>query len=110
MGVHNPNYTTLLISDATNKVTTAAISATNAAYFAASAAVGYVPFTPTFTCYASGVTNYLWDFGGGNTSTLASPTFTYTSPGTNTVSLTVIAGGVTTTYTRNNYIRAYIGR
>jgi len=107
LGVHNPGYTTLLISDATNKISNVTIGSTNSAYFAASAATGYVPFTPTFTCYGTGVTNYLWDFGGGNTSTLASPTFTFASPGTNTVSLTVIAGGVTTTYTRNNYIRAY---
>jgi len=31
--------------------------------------------------------NYLWDFGDGNTSTLANPTHTYTSPGKFTVSL-----------------------
>ncbi|MEM6766366.1 MAG: PKD domain-containing protein, partial [Bacteroidota bacterium] len=35
------------------------------------------------------IQSYLWDFGDGNTSSLQSPTYSYTSPGTYTVSLTV---------------------
>jgi PKD repeat protein len=106
-GVHNPTFVSALISDATTKISNVNNGATNSAYFAASATLGYAPFTPTFTPYGTGVTNYLWDFGGGNTSTLASPTFTYTIPGTNSVTLTVVAGGVTNSYTRTNYIRTY---
>ena len=36
-----------------------------------------------------GVTNYLWDFGDGNTSTLMNPTHTYAAQGTYTVCLIV---------------------
>jgi len=43
----------------------------------------------TFSNNSSGVpTSYLWDFGDGQTSTLADPSFTYTSLGTFTVTLT----------------------
>lgn len=108
LGVHNPNFTPFLLSDASNKIVNTISGATNTAYFAANTTKGYIPFTPTFTCYGAGVTNYSWDFGGGNTSTAASPSFTYTTRGTNTVGLTVIAKGVTTTYYRTNYISAYV--
>ncbi|SHJ84727.1 PKD domain-containing protein, partial [Pseudozobellia thermophila] len=37
----------------------------------------------------SAVRDYIWDFGNGDTSTDISPTYTYTSPGTYQVSLTV---------------------
>jgi len=38
---------------------------------------------------ASGALTYLWSFGNGNTSTVASPTFSYTTAGTYTVKLVV---------------------
>jgi len=41
------------------------------------------------TVGTTGLTNWLWDFGDGNTSTDQNPTHTYTSDGTYTVSLTV---------------------
>jgi PKD repeat protein len=109
MGVHNPSYASFLLSDSTTKVNGTIIGATNKAYFTATATKAYIPFTSTFTCYGTGITNYLWDFGGGSTSTSPNPSFTYTTRGTNTVSLTVISGGVPTTYTRTNYIGAYVG-
>ena len=42
-----------------------------------------------FTVNATDVTNYLWDFGDGNTSTEVNPTHTYTVSGTYDVVLTV---------------------
>jgi|SRR5690554_5324434 len=47
------------------------------------------PFTVSFTNTSTGASNYLWDFGDGNTSTDANPTHTYTSEGDFSVSLTV---------------------
>lgn len=46
--------------------------------------------TGNFTDMSTGnITNWLWDFGDGNTSTLQSPSHTYASPGSYTVCLTV---------------------
>lgn len=41
-----------------------------------------------FTNYSVGITDYLWDFGDGNTSTEESPTHTYDDYGNYTVTLT----------------------
>ncbi|MCB0396621.1 MAG: PKD domain-containing protein [Flavobacteriales bacterium] len=46
----------------------------------------------SFTDQSTGASNWLWDFGDGNTSTTASPTHTYSSNGTYTVTLTVDNG------------------
>jgi PKD repeat protein len=48
---------------------------------------------------------YSWDFGDGSgTSTAANPCYTYSAPGTYTVSLTVTANGCSDTRTINNYV------
>lgn len=58
---------------------------------------------PTFVSYCQGLTvdfvnnsfggtNYLWDFGDGNSSTAFAPTHTYASPGTYQVALVVNPG------------------
>lgn len=46
-----------------------------------------VSFTNTSTSLGGTITNYLWDFGDGNTSTLENPTHTYTNTGIYNVSL-----------------------
>lgn len=51
--------------------------------------------------------NWAWDFGNGNTSTLQSPTATYFTPGTYTVSLTVSNANGSNTLTRNQYVIVY---
>jgi gliding motility-associated-like protein len=54
--------------------------------------MGCVPYTTTFSAGIStldNITSYLWNFGDGNTSTLATPTHTYPVQGTYTVSLTI---------------------
>lgn len=49
--------------------------------------------------------SYLWDFGDGNTSVVKNPTYTYTEPGTYSVSLTASnAGGLTFTEIKQNII------
>ena len=55
----------------------------------------------TFTNTSTGnPTNYLWNFGDNSTSTLASPTHTYATPGIYTVTLTVSTGGCVTEFSQ----------
>jgi len=62
-----------------------------------SATSGDMPFTVTFTDTSSAgsgeITQWLWDFGDGTTSSEANPEHTYTEAGNYTVSLTVTADG-----------------
>jgi len=61
-----------------------------AANFAATPLTGITPLTVQFTDTSTGgPTTWLWDFGDGTTSTLQSPTHTFTTPRKYTVSLTV---------------------
>ncbi|MBK0404565.1 PKD domain-containing protein [Adhaeribacter sp. BT258] len=54
----------------------------------------------------NGATSWLWNFGNGNTSTLQNPTATYstTTPGSYTVTLTVCKNGVCNTVTKTNLV------
>ncbi|MEI6487503.1 MAG: PKD domain-containing protein [Bacteroidota bacterium] len=66
-----------------------------------------VPATVNFINTSMNATNYQWDFGDGNTSTVSSPTHQYTASGTYTVKL--IANGTascssTDTLILSNYI------
>jgi PKD repeat protein len=65
---------------------------------------GPAPLTVYFTNLSSGATNYSWDFGDGNTSTVVSPTNIYTNGGSYTVSLTAIGPGGVNLLARTNYI------
>ena len=47
------------------------------------------PFTHTFTNTSVGATIYAWNFGDATTSTLTTPTHTYSTPGTYTVTLII---------------------
>ncbi len=51
------------------------------------AARGCIPYQPVFTNTSLAAQTYWWNFGDGNTSTVASPSYTYTIPGTYTVTL-----------------------
>jgi len=56
--------------------------------FAASPVVGCSPLTVTLQNFSQNALSYFWDFGNGQTSTLASPpAITYTQPGTYTITL-----------------------
>ena len=53
-----------------------------------------------------GVLSYLWNFGDGNTSTLANPTHTYSAEGTYSVKLTVFnSTGCSDSITKVNYMK-----
>ncbi|ABD42532.1 PKD [Methanospirillum hungatei JF-1] len=67
---------------------------------------GTVPLTVQFTDLSTGgPTMWAWDFGDGGTSTVASPSYTYQTPGTYTVKLTASSQtGGTSTKVREGYI------
>jgi PKD repeat protein len=75
------------------------------AAFVANPTSGVVPLVVTFTNTSTGdyATSW-WNFGDGVTSTLDSPTHTYTTGKAYTVTLTVSGLGGTDTSTRTNYI------
>ena len=67
-----------------------AVHLTPTADFAADSTCGYDSLTVTFTDESTGgVTDWLWDFGDGSTSSEQHPTYTYGAPGTYTVKLEV---------------------
>ena len=76
--------------------------------FSADPLTGHPPLAVPFTNASTGtVTSYLWSFGDGITSTLSSPSHTYTAAGSYTVTLTAIGVTTTDTMTRANYIQPY---
>lgn len=80
------------------------------ANFIADTTIGCGSLTVNFTNTSSGnITNYLWDFGNGNSSTLQNPTATYSNSGTYNVSLTVSNTGATQSdnITKTNFITVY---
>lgn len=96
LGVHNPTYATALLTDAETKV----LNQFPTANFKAFTLTGFTNLSVGFTNLGTGATNWAWNFGDGNTSTLANPTNVYTAPGVYNVSLT--ANGETVV--RSNYI------
>lgn len=60
---------------------------------------GCAPFNTSFSNLIPGAASWLWNFGDGTTSALQSPSHTYTTAGTYTVSLTVqLSSGCTQYY------------
>ncbi len=75
------------------------------AAFIGSPTSGVVPLTVSFTNQSTGtITSHAWNFGDGGSSTLASPSHTYTAAGTYTVSLTETGPDGANTLTRVGYI------
>jgi PKD repeat protein len=73
--------------------------------FEGSPRAGYVPLTVTFTDKSPGTfSNWSWDFGDGNTSSLQDPVHTYAFPGVFSVNLTVCTDGGCSWYARASYI------
>jgi PKD repeat protein len=103
LGVHNPNYVPALLADAENKV----MSQFTLANFTATPNIGYPPLTNRFTSTGTGVTGYSWNFGDGNTSTLANPTNVYANPGTYSVVLTATSASGSQTVIRTNLVTVY---
>jgi PKD repeat protein len=75
------------------------------AAFTANQTSGCKPLNVQFNNTSSGATSYLWEFGDGTTSTLSSPTKSYTTAGTYTVTLHAYsANGCETIEVKNNFI------
>src|SRR5688572_4115102 len=76
------------------------------ASFTSNVFVGCAPLSVDFTNLSTNATDYSWDFGNGNISTLADPTTVYLSSGYYTVILVAInsVSGVTDTLFATNYI------
>jgi PKD repeat protein len=73
--------------------------------FSGTPSSGAAPLTVNFTDQSEGeITDWLWDFGDGQTSTLTNPTHTYDDVGTYTVSLTVEGPRGTDTEAKTDYI------
>ena len=78
------------------------------ANFTASPLGGCSPLIVLFEDQSTGnPTQWHWDFGNGNTSSLQNPTASYFTTGNYTVSLTVISANGSNTLTRNQYITVY---
>jgi len=97
--------------DATNgDLKYAYIPTVPAADFTAWPTTGVAPLTVVFTNTSTcNYTTSLWDFGDGTTSTLGSPTHTYTATGVYTVALTVSGPGGSDTETKPEYIKVDYG-
>jgi PKD repeat protein len=75
------------------------------ASFTATPTSGMAPLTVQFTDTSSGSpTSWSWDFGDGGSSTVQNPAYTYTSPGTYSVNLTVTGPGGSNTTTEESSI------
>ena len=88
----------------TSSVATLTLLAPPLADFSAAPTSGFAPLTVTFTNLSAAASNYLWDFGDGNSSMAANTSNTYTNPGNYSVSLAAIGSGITNNLTRTNYI------
>lgn len=73
--------------------------------FIASDTAGCVPLLVNFTNTSIGAATYSWDLGNGTITTTSTPSGSYTSPGTYTVSLTATNGALFSTTT--TVIRVY---
>lgn len=73
--------------------------------FTADVTSGTAPLSVQFTNTSTNATSYLWEFGDGGTSALASPSHTFTSPGTYTVTLTANGPGGSDVEKKANYIQ-----
>ncbi len=75
------------------------------ANFTASPTGGLPPLLVQFNDLSTGApTDWLWDFGDGQSSTEPEPQHVYSGPGTFSVSLRVASGAGEDTFTRNGYV------
>jgi PKD repeat protein len=72
--------------------------------FTGSPVAGANPLLVTFNNFSTGATNYVWDFGDGNTSTDTNTANLYTNAGTYTVTLSAIGPAGTNILAKTNYI------
>ncbi len=104
----------LMIADAAGKYSLCAapsvtvggqVPGTLVAAFTGQPTQGTAPLTVQFTDQSSGaISNRLWSFGDGATSSATNPSHIYAQPGIYTVSLTVTGATSSTTAVKANYI------
>ncbi len=109
------NYTVTLVATSINGCTDSIVKSDYiiigkpVIHFASLPVEGCLPYTANFIASISSpdpVASYLWDFGNGVTSTAASPSYTYTTQGSYTVTLTITTNsGCTETYTMAGAVR-----
>ena len=76
------------------------------AAFSASPTSGNAPLSVAFTDKSTGSpTSWKWNFGDGTSSTVKSPTHTYSSKGNYTVTLTATNAAGSNTVTKSSYIK-----
>lgn len=97
------NYTITLIASSIHCSDTATtnisiIPPAPIAHYEPSYASGCLPLTVNFTNQSLYATQYLWDFGDGNSSTEINPVYTYSSEGSYTVTLIATGPGGQTSY------------
>jgi len=99
-GSGNLQFTERTCHDAEGSPVNSIININPSAGPVANFAFNYVNAGITFNNTSTGGTSYLWDFGDGNTDTSLNPSYTYTTNGTYTVTLTVTdASGCSTIHT-----------
>ncbi len=80
-------------------------AAAPAASFSAAPVAGPAPLPVNFADTSAGtVTSWSWQFGDGGTSTAKNPSYSYTTPGTYAVTLTVTGPGGSNQTTKTSYI------
>jgi PKD repeat protein len=72
--------------------------------FVAAPTNGGAPLTVFFTNSTVGATNYIWDFGDGQTNVAVNPTNVYQSQGSYTVTLTAFGPGGQKALVQSNYV------
>ncbi len=91
---------------------TVTLTSAPSAAFSATPTSGCAPLTVQFNNLSTGgATSYNWQFPGGtpSTSTAASPSVVYSTPGTYSVTLTATNAAGNSTATQTNYITVYSG-
>lgn len=79
------------------------------AAFTASPLTGTAPLSVTFTDQSTGAMSWHWDLGDGNSTTSQNITYSYSTPGSYTVTLTVSDGSSTDTASQVIYVNAPAG-
>ena len=83
----------------------ACLLCSSVANFTATPTSGAAPLAVSFTDTSTGaITSWSWKFGDGGTSTQRNPTYTYNTPGTYNVTLTVSTLVLSNTVTKQSYI------
>ncbi len=76
--------------------------------FTADTTKGCAPFAVNFQAVAPNAVSWLWNLGGGTSSTLINPSKLYNTPGQYTITLTVTdANGQTFSISKSNYITSF---